>query len=70
MHISCWPSFKARLIGEFGSSNIFGFNTKGIFNLLPHYKPVQEVAEDLTPKIKTLQTSLEIIKDFHDMENL
>ena len=41
-----------------------------IFDLLPCYKSVQEVAKDLAPKIQTLQANLEIIKQFHEMEDL
>ena len=41
-----------------------------ILDLLPHYESVQEVAEDLSPKIKTLQANLDIIQQFQDMENL
>ena len=31
---------------------------------------MQEVAEDLAPKIKTLQANLEIVKQFHDVDDL
>ena len=31
---------------------------------------MKEVAEDLAPKVKTLQVSLEIVKEFHDVEDL
>ena len=31
---------------------------------------MQEVAEDLAPKIKTLQANLEVVKQFHDADNL
>ena len=41
-----------------------------MFNLLPRYESVQEVAEDLSHKNKTLQANLEIMQDFHDMEDL
>ena len=41
-----------------------------IFDLLPHYESVQEVTEDLSHKIKTLQANLEIIKQFHGVKNL
>ena len=69
-NITEWPNFKARLKDEFSSIEIFGCDTHGIFNLLPHYESVQEVAEDLAPKIRTLKATLEIVKQFHDMENL
>ena len=41
-----------------------------MFDLLPRYESVQEVAKDLSPKIKTLQADLKIIQQFHDMEDL
>ena len=41
-----------------------------MFDLLPRYESVQEVAEDLSPKIKTLQANLKVIQQFHDVENL
>ena len=31
---------------------------------------MQEVAEDLVPKIKTLQANLEVVKQFQDADNL
>ena len=65
-----WPSFKTRLIEEFGSNDIFGWDINQIFDLLPCYESVQEVAEDLAPKIKTLQANLEIFKQFHKVEDL
>ena len=61
-----WPTYKARLIEEFGSIDIFGRDVTGVFKHLPRYKSVQEVAEDLAPKIKTLQANLEVVKQFHD----
>ena len=36
----------------------------------PTNQSVQEVADDLSPKIKTLQANLEIIQQFHDVEDL
>ena len=70
-NITDWPSFKARLIDEFGSVDIFGCETNhGVFNFLPQYEPVQEVAEDLTLKIKTLKANLEIVKKFHVLDDL
>ena len=68
--ITDWTNFKARLIEEFGSIDIFGHNVNQMFYLLPRYKSVQEVAEDLAPKIKTLLANLEIIQQFHDVEDL
>ena len=65
-----WPTFKTKLIEEFGSIDIFGRDANQTFNLLPRYKLVQEVAEDLSPKIKTLQANLEIMQNFQDKEDL
>ena len=61
---------KTRLIEEFGSIDIFGCDVNQTFDLLPCYEFVQEVAEDLSPKIKTLLANLEIIQQFHDKEDL
>ena len=61
-NINDWPSFKTRLIEEFGNIDIFGCEVNQILDLLPCYESVQEVAEDLAPKIKTLQAKLEITK--------
>ena len=58
------------MIKEFGSIDIFGRDVNQIFDLLPQYESVQEVAENLSPKIKTLQANLEIIQQFHKVENL
>ena len=63
-----WPTYKARLIKEFSSIDIFGRDITGVFKHLPHYESVQEVAEDLAPKVKTIQTNLEVVKQFHDAE--
>ena len=63
-------NFKTKLIDEFGSIDIFGRDVNQIFDLLPRYKWVQEIAEDLAPKIKTLQGNLEIIQRFHNVEDL
>ena len=69
-NITNWPSFKNRLIEEFGSIDIFGRDANQIFDLLSCFESVQEVAEDLSAKIKTLQADLEIIQQFHDVEDL
>ena len=55
---------------KFGSINIFGCDLNQMFDLLPRYESVQEISEDLAPKIKNLQANLEIIQQFHDMEDL
>ena len=65
-----WPTFKSKLIEEFGSIDIFGRDINQVFNLLPRYESVQEIAEDLSPKIKTLQANLNIMENFHDKEDL
>ena len=69
-NITDWNTFKTKLIEEFGSIDIFGRDVNQVFNLLPRYESVQEVAEDLSHKIKTLQANLEIMQDFHDKEDL
>ena len=63
--INNWTNFKARLIEEFGSIDI-----NKIFDLVPCYESVQEIAEDLAPKIKTLLANLEIIQQFYDVDDL
>ena len=69
-NINYWTSFKTRLIEEFGSIDIFGRYLNKIFDLLPCFKSVQEIPEDLAPKIKTLQANLEIIQQFYNVEDL
>ena len=69
-NINDWTNFKTRLIEEFSSIEIFGHVVNQIFDLLSCYELVQEIAEDLAPKIKTLQANLEIIQQFHNMEDL
>ena len=69
-NISDWSTFKTKLIDKFGSIDIFGWDVNQIFDLLPCYKSVQEVANDLAPKIKTLQANLEIMQQFHSMADL
>ena len=41
-----WPTFKTKLIEEFGSIDIFGRDVNQVFNLLPRYMSVQEITED------------------------
>ena len=69
-NITDWNVFKIKLIEEFGSIDILGRDVNQIFDLLPRYEFVQEFAEDLSPKIKTIQANLEIIQQFHKVENL
>ena len=61
-NITDWNMFKIKLIEEFGSIDIFSRDVNQIFALLPRFESVQEVAEELSPKIKTLQANLEIIQ--------
>ena len=65
-----WPTLKVKLIEELGSIDIYGSDVNQTFNFLTRYKSVQEVAEDLSPKIKTQQANLEIMQNFHDKEDL
>ena len=69
-HITDWKTFKTALIEEFGSINIFGREVNQIFDNLPRYESVQEVAEDLAPKIKILQSNINSMTEFHKLENL
>ena len=69
-NITDWPTFKTKLIEEFCSIDIFGRDVNQVFNLLPRYESVQEIAEDLSPKIKTLQANLNIMENFHNKEDL
>ena len=55
IHITNWHDFKICLIEEYGS---IGRDVNQMFDLLPRYESIQEVAEDLSPKIKTLQANL------------
>ena len=57
-NITDWNNFKIKLIEEFRSIDIFGIEVSQIFDLLPHYESVQEVAEDLPSKIKTFKPTL------------
>ena len=57
-NITDWNNFKIKLIEEFRSIDIFGREVNQIFDLLPHYESVQEVAEDLPSKIKTFKPTL------------
>ena len=70
VHITNWQDFKTCLIEEFGSIDTFGRDVNQLFDLLPRYESIQEVAEDLSTKIKTLQANLKVIQQFHDLEDL
>ena len=65
-----WKHFKERLIEEFGSIDVYGRDINQDFALLPRFESVQECAETLTPKIKKLQSNLNIMQKFFDLENL
>ena len=69
-HITNWDTFRVAVIEEFGSINIFGREVNQLFDLLPRYESVQEVAQDLAPKIKTLQSNLVTMAEFHKLEHL
>ena len=69
-HITDWNIFKAALIKEFGSISVFGREVNQLFELLPRYESVQEVAEDLAPKIMRLQSNLKTMEQFHKLEHL
>ena len=58
------------MIEDFGSIGIFGLDVEWVFKQLSCYEFVPEVAEDLAPKIKTLQVNLEVVKQFHNANNL
>ena len=44
-----WPTFKVKLIEEFGSIDIFRKDVNQTFNLLPRYESVQEVPQNQDP---------------------
>ena len=69
-HIDNWEDFKIALIDEFGSINVFGREVDLIFNSLPRFESVQEIAEELAPKIKKLQSNLVTMSQFHKLEHL
>jgi len=65
-----WDQFKERLIEEFGSIDVYGRDINQEFALLTRCKSVQECAEILAPKIKRLQSNLNIMQEFFDLEIL
>ena len=68
-HITNWNDLKVGVIKEFGSINIFGREVNQLFDILPCYESVQEVTKDLAPKIKTLQSNLQTMSQFHKQEH-
>ena len=69
-HINDWDTFRVSLIEEVGSINVFGREVNQLFDVLPPYESVQEVAEDLAPKINTLQSNLKTMGQFQKLEHL
>ena len=65
-----WEPFKARLIEEFGSIDIYGRDINMDFGCLPRFESVLECAEILTPKIKKLQSNLNIMQEFFNLDDL
>ena len=53
-------NFMKKLITKFGGIPIFACKVNSVFNLIPVYKSVQELAEDLAIKIKNLESSLNV----------
>ena len=69
-NISDWTLFKKKLISEFGGISIFARKAHSVFNQIPVYESVQELVEDLAPKIKNLESIIESMKDYHSIETL
>ena len=68
--ITEWERFKERLIEEFGSIDVYGRDVNQDFALLTRFESVQECAEILAPKIKKLQSNLNIMQEFFGLEIL
>ena len=66
-NITNWTNFKGKLISEFGSILILAREAHAVFNLLPVYESVQEVAKDLSPKIKNLESIIECVQEYHPL---
>ena len=69
-NISDWNLFKKKLISEFGGISIFAREAHSVFNLIPVYESVQELVEDLAPKIKNLESIIESMKEYHSIDTL
>ena len=69
-NISDLAIFKKKLISEFGGIAIFAQAANSVFNLIPVYQSVQELAEDLAPKIKNLESIIECMEEYHSIETL
>jgi len=68
--ITEWEQFKERLIEEFGSIDVYGRYVNQDFALLTRFESLQDCAEILAPKIKKLQSNLNIMQEFFDLEIL
>ena len=53
-----------------GSIDVYGRDVNQDFALLTRFESVQECAEILAPKIKKLQSNLNIMQEFFDLEIL
>ena len=69
-NITNWTNFKKKFISEFESIPILARKAHAVFNLLPVYKSVQELTEDLSPKIKNLESIIECVQEYHPVGNL
>ena len=69
-NITNWTNFKKKFISEFGSIPILECKAHAVFNLLPVYKSVQELAEDLSPKIKNLESIINCVQEYHPIGTL
>ena len=65
-----WTNFNKKFISEFGSIPILEYKAHAVFNLLPVYEFVQELAEDLSPKIKNLESINECVQEYHPIGTL
>ena len=69
-NISDWTIFKKKLITEIGGIPIFANKVLSVFNLIPVYESVQELAKDLAPKIKNLESIIACMKEYHSIRTL
>ena len=69
-NISDWTLFNKKLITKFGGIPILVREAHSVFNLIPVYESIQELAEDLAPKIKNLESIIECMKEYHSIETL
>ena len=64
-NITNWTNFKKKFISELRIIPILAAEAHAVFNLLPVYESVQELAEDLSPKIKNLESIIECVQEYH-----